>query len=67
LGSLNDKSFLIFSVENKSSIRTARSAKFAVNDEIFYIKMIRNGPENFMVQREVIQIEKNIWRPRVLR
>ncbi|TXI25486.1 MAG: hypothetical protein E6Q61_02215 [Nitrosomonas sp.] len=47
--------------ENKSSIRTARSTKFAVNDEIFYIKMIRNGPENFMVQREVIQIEKNIW------
>ncbi len=47
--------------ENKSSTRTAKSTKFAANDEFFYLEMIRNGPENFSVRREVMQIEKNIW------
>lgn len=47
--------------ENKSSVRTAKSTKYAYNDAIFYIEMVRNGPEEFSVKREVIQIEKNIW------
>lgn len=47
--------------ENKSSLRTAKSTQFAYNDSLFYIELFRNGPENFSAQREIIQIENNIW------